>query len=94
MIAVYVSMIHSQFAPHSSSPAVPTNPMLIATLFTIAVIMVLKFFSLWCQEEQNPLQDPARYEEKRGTSIEEVLFDIKPNKAGKEEQRHLHMVSG
>ena len=51
MIAVYVSMIHSQFVPHSSSPAVLTNPMRIATLFTIAVIMVLRFFSLWCQEE-------------------------------------------
>ena len=51
MRAVYMSMIHSQFVPHSPSPAVPTNPMLIATLITVAVIMVLRFFSLWCQEE-------------------------------------------
>ena len=51
MRAECMSMTHSQFVPHVPSPAVPTNPVLIATLITIAVIMVLRFFSLSGQEE-------------------------------------------
>ena len=67
-------------------------------------MVALRFLSLWCQEEKNPLGDPTGHEEKRGTRTEEEMFDIKPNrgngihylinKAGDDEQRCPYMVSG
>lgn len=76
----------------------------VAAAASSLVMVALRFLSLWCQEEKNPLGDPAGHEEERGTRTEEEMFVVKPdrgngihyliNTAGGEEQRCPCVVSG